>query len=386
MTRKAHGLTVVLLMVLCLCLVPLGACGKKKSGDGGHEDAPKASKKMDSWTDGLEVDRAPAKQFSNKSASDCAAAGVNESNYVPILMYHGILDMTNAEAAEAGYVGGNAEPTGVDRTAEAFRSDLEYYYENGYQFIRLTDFVDGYIDCEFGKSPIVLTFDDGLDEFEITGWKKNGDPIFKENSALAIMEEFKKEHPDANLTATFFLIGYLFNLEGEGENAKALQWMVDNGYDIANHTYKHYWIPNLNADEIQEAVGKQYEQFESIIPGKWVNIVALVAGEPADVQSEDRYLKLIDGVWNGKSYHTKAIMLASWMATESPFVTAYDTTYIKRIKGYDNNGEDWDIAYNFKLLDEGMRYISDGNPYTITIPEDEAYCVTKTYDLELITY
>ena len=42
-------------------------------------------------------------------------------------------------------------------------------YKNGYRMIRLQDYIDGIIDVELGKSPIVLTFDDGT--FQLTETK-----------------------------------------------------------------------------------------------------------------------------------------------------------------------------------------------------------------------
>ena len=73
------------------------------------------------------------------------------------MMYHGIIDTEDNK-----YTGGNVDKNGYKRTAKAFREDLEFYYKNGYRMIRLTDFVDENIDVELGKSPIILTFDDGL--------------------------------------------------------------------------------------------------------------------------------------------------------------------------------------------------------------------------------
>ena len=53
------------------------------------------------------------------------------------MMYHGIhSDITNDETE---YVGGNVDVDGYQRTGEAFAADLEFYYDNGYRFIRLND-------------------------------------------------------------------------------------------------------------------------------------------------------------------------------------------------------------------------------------------------------
>ena len=79
---------------------------------------------------------------------------INELGLVPIMMYHGIFDFKDEETF---YTGGNVDQDGYNRTVEAFRNDLEMYYQKGYRMIRLKDYIDGNIDTEFGKSPIVLT-------------------------------------------------------------------------------------------------------------------------------------------------------------------------------------------------------------------------------------
>ena len=51
------------------------------------------------------------------TADDLRKAGVNELNSIPILMYHRVYGMTNAETE---YTGGNVDKDGYNRTSEAF--------------------------------------------------------------------------------------------------------------------------------------------------------------------------------------------------------------------------------------------------------------------------
>ena len=154
----------------------------------------------------------------DKLASD----GINELGKVPIMMYHGIREKTSNST---GTVGGNVDKDGYNRTPEAFRKDLESYYEKGYRMIRLDDYINGKVDVEYGKSPIILTFDDGNeDNIKVTGLDDNGNIIIDKNSAVGILEEFKKKHPDANVTATFFVNGGIFNQSEY--NDKILKWML----------------------------------------------------------------------------------------------------------------------------------------------------------------
>src|SRR5680860_778944 len=69
---------------------------------------------------------------------------LNELGQVMILMYHKI---------------GSPENEWM-RTPQNFRQDLMNLYENGYRLVNLLDYVNGNIDIEAGKSPVILTFDD----------------------------------------------------------------------------------------------------------------------------------------------------------------------------------------------------------------------------------
>ena len=100
---------------------------------------------------------------------------VNELGKVPIMMYHGIVDMKDEDTE---YIGGNIDRDGYNRTVESFRDDLEFYYQKGYRMIRLIDYVNGIIDVELGYSPIILTFDDGNENnFRVIG-EENGEHLF----------------------------------------------------------------------------------------------------------------------------------------------------------------------------------------------------------------
>ena len=270
---------------------------------------------------------------------------VDELGEVPIMMYHGIHNKTNDET---NYTGGNVDKDGYQRTAEAFRSDLEFYYNNGYRMIRLTDYVDGNIDVELGKSPIILTFDDGLENnIKVTGLDEKGNIIIDPNSAVGILEEYKKKYSDFNVTATFFINGGLF--QQEEYNEKILKWLVKNGYDIGNHTYSHVNFSKVDGTKSMEEVGKIYEILEGIIPNKYVNIVALPFGSPYNLE-HDNMNYIFNSNYNGKDYVTKSALRVGWKAESSPFSKEFNPKFLKRIRAYDNDGKEFDIQMNFFFL------------------------------------
>ena len=322
----------------------------------------------------------PPKEEKILTEEDYKNNNVDELGEVPIMMYHGI---HNKKSSETNYTGGNVDRDGYQRTSEAFANDLEFYYNSGYRMIRLTDYIDGNIDVELGKSPIILTFDDGLENaIKITGLDSKGNIIIDPNSAVGILEDFKKKYPDYNVTATFFVNGGIF--QQEEYNEKILKWLIDNGYDIGNHTYTHVNFSQVDSNKSIEEVGKLYELLDKIIPGKYVNIVALPFGSPYKLDHENMQY-IFNTNYNGKEYITKSTLRVGWKSESSPFSQDFNPKFLKRIRAYDNDGKEFDIEMNFKLL-ENNRYISDGNKDTIVVPKAEEHLINQTYEKKIIIY
>ena len=325
---------------------------------------------------------AASQTASDEMAEKYRSAGVDELNSVPIMMYHRIFDMKNEET---GYTGGNVDPDGYNRTSEALEADLENFYQMGYRMIRLTDYIDGKIDTEFGYSPLILTFDDGIRDVVLERFEDDGTPVFDPTCAIGILEKMKKKYPDYHVTATFFVNSGLFE-NGEDDRA-VIKWLADNGYDVGNHTWNHANLRECSADEIEFQVGSIYKLLDEIIPGRYVNIVALPFGAPEQITDEEpKYQKIFKGTYEGFSYTSKASLLCGWTRSFSPFNKDIDFTAIRRIRGYDNNGKEFDIQDNFSALNAGTRYISDGNPDTIVIRKEDEEYLGNTFGHQVIIY
>lgn len=305
---------------------------------------------------------------------------VNELGEIPIMMYHGIKDMNNSDTT---YTGGNYDKDGYQRTKEAFINDLEMYYEKGYRMIRLNDFINGIIDVELGKSPIILTFDDGnINNFKVLGRDENGELIIDPNCAVGILESFKEKYPDFNVTATFFLNGGLFS-QPEYNN-EILSWLVNNGYDIGNHTKNHINIKSSSKDLVIENIGYMYQLFDKIIPNQYVNIIALPFGSPYN-KGHNNFKYILEGSNNQYNYKTDSTLKVGATPNVSPFHINFDRTFLNRVRAWDNNGKEFDIEMTFEKL-EKTRYISSGNKDIIVIPKNLGEKVNKELDKEIITY
>lgn len=305
---------------------------------------------------------------------------VNELGRVPIMMYHGII---NISSDETKYTGGNVDKDGYNRTAEAFRNDLQFYYENGYRMIRLIDYVHGKIDVELGYSPIILTFDDGReDNFKVLGIDDNGELIIDPNCAVGILEEMKKKYPDFGVTATFFVNSGLF--QQKEYNEQILKWLIEHGYDVGNHTTTHPDFTKISEEKSVEVVAKVYQQLDSLIPNQYVPIVALPFGSPYK-KSHVNFSHIINGTYQNYSYQTEAALRVGWEAEVSPFANNFDPLFLKRIRAYDNNGKDFDIKMAFQQI-QNSRYISDGDSSTIVIPHDLEGKISSSVNLQKVIY
>lgn len=306
--------------------------------------------------------------------------GINELGNVPIMMYHGIKNMKNNET---NYIGGNVDKDGYTRTSEAFRNDLEKYYQKGYRMISLSDYINGVIEVEYGYSPIILTFDDGNENnIKVTGLDSEGNIIIDPNSAVGILEEFKKKYPDYGVTAIFFITNNLFNQPDY--NDKIIKWLVNNGYEVGNHTRGHDNFSKIDTNKTQEVVGYMYNKLESIIGDKYSKIVALPFGSPYN-KTHENYKYIINGSYNNIEYQTEAALRVGWEPELSPFNKDFDKTFLKRCRAYDNNGIDFDIEMILRILDK-KRYISDGDINTIVTNSNNTEIINNKYDKELILY
>ena len=304
---------------------------------------------------------------------------INELGKVPIMMYHGIRDLSDSDTK---YTGGNVDKDGYNRTVESFRRDLEFYYSKGYRMIKLSDYINGKIDVPYGYSPIIITFDDGKENnIKVTGLDDNGNIIIDKNSAVGVLEEFKKKYPDYNVTAIFFVNQGLF--EQPEYNEKILKWLVDNNYEVGNHTKNHDNFSKIDSSKTQEVVGYMYDKLNSIIGDKYSRIVALPFGSPYN-KSHDNYKYILNGKYNGVEYTTEAALRVGWEPEVSPFSKEFDKTFLKRCRAYDNNGLDFDIEMVFKNLEKN-RYISDGDVNTIVTSHTNSDDI-NTNDMEVILY
>jgi peptidoglycan/xylan/chitin deacetylase (PgdA/CDA1 family) len=297
---------------------------------------------------------------------DYAALRVDETGNIPVAMYHEVAGKKNDK---------------MFRTPESFRKDLQLLYDKGFVPVNLRDVTANRVDVPAGKSPVVLTFDDGRQsQFNLIETAENYkiDP----DCALGVLEDFCKTHEGWKPKATFFVLPKsaqtqeVFGQPGLGP--QKLAYLIDNGYEIGNHTTHHRSLGSANAAKIQAELGEANNSILSEAPK--AEIVSFAA--PYGVYPRNRKLWsfLSKGTHDGTSYNHTAVCLAAWRPMFAPGAPKYDPMRIERITPEDIR---FGLKYWVDELASGRmrRYISDGDPATVSFPASSASGI-KTAVLE----
>jgi peptidoglycan/xylan/chitin deacetylase (PgdA/CDA1 family) len=276
----------------------------------------------------------------------------NELGEIMVLMYHHIRE------PEAEW----------SRTPDNFRRDLQNLYEKGYRPISLEDYASGNITTEAGFTPFVLTFDDGNQNNFNMIQNEEGQWEIDPDCAVGILEDFHKNHLDFPLRATFFINGGVPFGQRELVDYK-LNYIIEKGMDIGNHTFTHANLTNLTGEKIQEEMGKLSQFVKKHLPVYEINTLALPFGsKPKNI--EDR-IYLEEGKYEGEKYYHLVVLEVGWDPYLSPFHKDFDSKRIRRVRASETKVDGIGLYDWIDAFDKGKRtrYISDGDAEIITVQE-----------------
>lgn len=343
----------LLIVTLSLSLLIIG-CGSEK--------AIKAYKEPTTTPITAPLQQLPPEIDSVASKEKLAKIKANEAGKVMILMYHVI-----GAPQEADWV----------QTTDNFQRDLRNLYEQGYSLISLRDLIENNIKVSPGRTPLVLTFDDGTAghfRYIIKEGQKSIDP----DCAVGILLDFAKQHPDFGYTATFYVNERPFGQKEYWE--EKLQQLVKLGFDVGNHTLSHPKLSKISSEQVQKELAGLAKMVEQRVPSYQVYSLAL----PHGLSPQEAALAMT-GSYDGYSYKNLAVLRVGANPTVAPNVQGFDPTRLPRVQASTVELTKW-LAYFQKNPQE--RYISDGDPATIAIPAaNEAQIDQGTLKAKkLITY
>ncbi|HEY3328765.1 MAG TPA: polysaccharide deacetylase family protein [Capsulimonadaceae bacterium] len=280
---------------------------------------------------------------------DLTKGNPDELGVIPILEYHEL--------------GSRAKAGPYEFPLSGFRRDMERLYKLGYRPVSLHDYVSGHMNVPAGKTPVVITFDDALRgqvDFDAQG---NLDP----NCAAGILVEMSKLHKDWTACGTFFVLP----IKGSEEffyqknfSKQKLEWLINNGFEVGNHTRHHlpgiqHWPDSRVMAEFADGAAL----INKYIPGYAVDTLALPFGKyPKNLAT------VVQGTSGGVTYHNVCALLAGAGPAPSPASIKFKQYKIPRmIPGTRLMTIGWWLDYLEKHKDQ--KYISDGDPNTITVHE-----------------
>jgi peptidoglycan/xylan/chitin deacetylase (PgdA/CDA1 family) len=278
-----------------------------------------------------------------------AAQGLrpNELGRIMILEYHKI------DYPEARWT----------RTPENFRRDLEALYARGYRLAALNDVLDGRITVPAGTTPVVLTFDDSSPG-QFRYLERNGTVELDPRSAVGILEAFVRERPDFGRAATFYVLpganrpNRLFDQPEHAE--RKLRYLAAHGYEIGNHTLWHANLGKYDEATVRAQIAEAQTWIQRHVPQYRPRTLALPLGVyPKDVAWA------LEGTAKGATYRHDAILMVAGGAAPSPFSRSFDPVRLPRIQAVERDLRYW---LGYFDLNPDQRFVSDGDPGTVTIP------------------
>jgi hypothetical protein len=286
-------------------------------------------------------------------AVDPAEVGADELGLVPVLMYH--------QLREDG--GGD-----YDLTPEEYTAELEWLFDNGYRPITTTQLVRGEIDVPAGTTPVVLTYYDSTRSQ--AGFTEDG--AFDPDTALGILVEVASRYDDVEPRASVYTItSSLFGGTADGERVMAE--LHDLGMELGNHTHNHPSLASLDAAGVQDELATNVARTRELVPDAEVVTLSL----PLGIFPEDRSLA-VSGSSDAGSYEHEGVLLVGSNPAPSPFSGDFDAYAIPRIRSspsWDGGEPDYGSAFWLEQLERGQnyrRFVSDGDPATISFPADRA--------------
>ncbi|WP_308250568.1 polysaccharide deacetylase family protein [Nonomuraea rhizosphaerae] len=289
----------------------------------------------------------------------------NELGLVPVLMYHRIVKKRAAS---------------IDRTPSQLRKELEKLAEQGYVPITAKDFVTGNIRVPAGRSPVVLTFDDGHpSHFRLDA---SGNPA--PDTAVGVILGVARKHPEFRPVATFWINHYPFGLQKREEQAAAVQWLIGHGFEVANHTWSHPSLAALPKKRVKEQIVRAERLLKKLGAGPSTTL-ALPFGSMPHPRKIAR-----SGSWDGTSYKFAGVFLAGAEPSLSPYAKKFDPVAIQRIQSNGKKGEcrKWCSQYWLEWLRKhpADRFVADGDPDHISIPKELQGNITPKRRGQLVVY
>jgi peptidoglycan/xylan/chitin deacetylase (PgdA/CDA1 family) len=263
----------------------------------------------------------------------------------------------------------------------AFRAQIRRLLESGYHPVDAQDLATGEIAVPAGKTPVVLTFDDGSpNQFAL-----RSDGTIDPSCSAGILATACARVSGADAKATFYVNKNPFGQQTASRQRRVLQALLGHGFQLGNHTLDHPDLATLPAGRVEQEFVRLQRLVLAAATKARLDTMALPFGvAPRPYRLAEK------GSWQGDAYGFDIVLLVGANPSPSPYAAAFDQHGVPRIRGTSYLGGRTPLTgtYWLDLLEAHPheRYVSAGNPGHVTVPHRLAGQVAKRYRDRLITY
>jgi peptidoglycan/xylan/chitin deacetylase (PgdA/CDA1 family) len=302
---------------------------------------------------------ATAQSAAKPAAPPVSGRVPNELGRIPIVEWHQVVD------ADGTYK--------VSR--ERFKAELAELHARGYVPISLAQLLDKQIDLPAGKSPVLFTFDDASPS-QFRYLERNGALVIDPTSAVGILLDFIKTHPDWKARGLFCALpaaeaGHAFfgdkGIDGQKSawRLPKVKFLAEQGFELCNHTLWHAKLNRYSDAVVQEQLARGAMAIDSAVPGHRVRGMAL----PYGIWPKNRALAF-GGSWTDPKskrvvrYTHDAVFEVAGGPARSPFDPQFNPRSLPRVPLQGGTK----LTPTLDALDKPgptARYVSDGNPKVV---------------------
>lgn len=331
-----------------------GQGANSSAGSGNNSDAGLGGNGSTGSSNNSNID--PGDNGNNGGEINYSVIKPNEAGKIMVVMFHNFVESFSPAKNNKGE---------YTTTFASFRKLLKDLYDRDYRLISLDDYLNNYITVPAGKIPMVFTFDDATKgQYNLV--TENGKLAVNKLSAVGIMKEFYKKHPDFGLEGTFYVNLADPTFPGEGTLVDRLGYLISKGFEIGNHTLHHVHLNEIKSSEkLQMEIGGNQKKMHELFPGYLMNSLSLPYGQPARELAQ----YVITGEYEGTKYKNAAILKVGWDPAPSPAVIKFNPHSLPRVRAPGITPVDGDLCWWLASLPRSAQYISDGDPDTVTVPE-----------------
>jgi peptidoglycan/xylan/chitin deacetylase (PgdA/CDA1 family) len=352
-------------------LALLAACGGGDDAAGGEGEAPKDSATaapFDSAGGGAQSSTG-GQPRNNLPAGPTTQLPPNELGRIMVLEYH------RTGSPEGEFV----------RTLENFRKDLKALHDAGYRPVTMRQVLEGNIDIPRGTTPVVFTMDDATrGQFYL-----RPDGSVDPNTMMGSWMSFKEQNPSWGPGGMVWCIlpaaAHPSNFFGETKDRdtpreqreanirKKMEIIVRDGHEVCNHTLYHARLDRASgAQQAMDWIGIGEDSIKAYLPADY-DIVTFAL--PLGMWPAQKSAAWEGTYRNGKRYENKVVLEVSGGPSVTPWDTRWDPHSVDRFivapGALEAQLRRWE-------QDPTNRYISDGDPQTISYPTSMAQYLNRS--------